>query len=147
VGGLIRYRLQRLRYRGAFGGGATTLVMAGAILLVVMTGIALVTNSIARASMPDYSAQAAQMVGENVRTQVAAAVMYDTTMASQITARGPQSWTQSITVKGVATNASVTTTPTGSVLLIDVVVNTATYRTFAPLGASSIAPGTVVHGG
>lgn len=123
------------------------LVMAGAILLVVMTGIALVTNSIARASMPDYSAQAAQMLAENVRSQVAAAVEYDTTMAGQITARGPQTWPVSTRVKGVATNATVTTTPSNNVLLIDVVVNTATYRAFAPLGASSIAPGTVVHGG
>jgi hypothetical protein len=91
---------------------------------------------------PRYTHEAAQRLAEVVATKVRQGAVADPTTQAYVNALGVKTWTQTVTVQGAQQTATITVTPQGGNVAVDVSIpGDDPVRVFASLMANGPAPG------
>ena len=94
------------------------------------------------ATHPRYTHEAAQRLAEVVASKVRQGAVADPTIQAYIDGLGVKTWTQTVTVEGAQKTATVTVTPQGSNVAVDVSIpGDDQVRVYASLMANGPAPG------
>jgi hypothetical protein len=115
-------------------------------VVLLAGGLALVIGAAAwyygYATHPRYTREAAQRLAEVVATKVRQGAVADPTVQAYVDGLGVQTWTQTMTVEGTQKTATVTVTPQGANVAIDVSIpGDDPVRVYASLMANGPAAG------